>query len=65
MATTIRDVAHRAGVSIATVSRALRDATSVTPETRARVTQAAAATGHDPTPTAETKKHQNGESVKD
>ena len=42
MATTIRDVAHRAGVSIATVSRALRDATSVTPETRARVTQAAA-----------------------
>src|SRR6478736_1025171 len=42
VATTIRDVAHRAGVSIATVSRALRDATSVTPETRARVTQAAA-----------------------
>ena len=42
MATTIRDVAHRAGVSIATVSRALRDADSVTPETRARVTQAAA-----------------------
>ncbi len=41
MATTIRDVAHRAGVSIATVSRALRDAHSVTPETRARVTQAA------------------------
>ena len=41
MATTIRDVAHRAGVSIATVSRALRDADSVTPETRARVTQAA------------------------
>ena len=42
MATTIRDVAHRAGVSIATVSRALRDADSVTPETRARVTRAAA-----------------------
>ena len=42
MATTIRDVAHRAGVSTATVSRALRDATSVTAETRARVTQAAA-----------------------
>ncbi len=41
MATTIRDVAHRAGVSIATVSRALRDADSVTPETRARVTEAA------------------------
>ena len=42
MATTIRDVAHRAGVSIATVSRALRDAGSVTPQTRARVTRAAA-----------------------
>jgi LacI family transcriptional regulator len=42
VATTIRDVAHRAGVSIATVSRALRDADSVTPETRARVAAAAA-----------------------
>jgi LacI family transcriptional regulator len=40
--TTIRDVAQRAGVSIATVSRALRDADSVTPETRARVSRAAA-----------------------
>jgi LacI family transcriptional regulator len=41
VATTIRDVAHRAGVSIATVSRALRDAGSVTQETRARVARAA------------------------
>jgi LacI family transcriptional regulator len=42
LATTIRDVAHRAGVSIATVSRALGDGASVTPATRARVTRAAA-----------------------
>jgi LacI family transcriptional regulator len=42
VASTIRDVASRAGVSIATVSRALRDADSVTVQTRARVTQAAA-----------------------
>jgi LacI family transcriptional regulator len=48
VATTIRDVAHRAGVSIATVSRALRDAESVTPETRARVTQAATELEYEP-----------------
>jgi LacI family transcriptional regulator len=38
---TISEVAHRAGVSIATVSRALRDSHLVTPETRRRVLAAA------------------------
>ncbi len=38
---TIRDVAREAGVSIATVSRAMRDPGSVRPETRERVHQVA------------------------
>ncbi len=40
MRPTIRDVAHRAGVSIATVSRVLRESPSVTAATRERVTDA-------------------------
>ncbi len=40
MRPTIRDVARRAGVSIATVSRVVRDHDSVTPATRDRVTSA-------------------------
>jgi LacI family transcriptional regulator, repressor for deo operon, udp, cdd, tsx, nupC, and nupG len=41
MKSTIEDVAKRAGVSTATVSRALRGFVSVTPETKSRVEQAA------------------------
>jgi len=40
VASTIRDVAQHAGVSIATVSRALREPGVVTPETRQRVQRA-------------------------
>ncbi len=48
----IRDVARRAGVSPATVSRALRGLPSVTPETRARVERAADALAYAPSPIA-------------
>jgi LacI family transcriptional regulator len=42
MRSTIRDVASKAGVSIATVSRALRDPRVVSPETQDKVARAAA-----------------------
>lgn len=48
----IRDVARKAGVSTATVSRALRGLPSVTPQTRARVEQAADALAYAPSPVA-------------
>ena len=48
MAITIRDVAARAQVSIATASRALRDHPSVSDATKARVIEAAAAVGYAP-----------------
>src|SRR5690606_30225337 len=45
---TIRDVAARAGVSIATVSRVLRGNVPVTPATRARVVEAIKELGFRP-----------------
>src|SRR5918992_4085423 len=48
MRPTIRDVASRAGVSIATVSRALRDPSIVAPETRELVARAAEELDYSP-----------------
>lgn len=47
-AANIRDVAHRAGVSVASVSRALNGHTNVHPDTRAKVNAAAKALGYVP-----------------
>ena len=49
---TIRDVALRAGVSIATVSRALNDKTDVRQQTRERVREAATSLGYTADPSA-------------
>jgi DNA-binding LacI/PurR family transcriptional regulator len=52
MAVSIEDVARAAGVSTATVSRALRGLPHVTPETRAAVQAHAARLGYVPSPSA-------------
>src|ERR1041385_5909371 len=44
----LKDIAARAGVSIMTVSKALREAKDVSPTTRARVRQLAAQMGYVP-----------------
>lgn len=49
---TIRTVAEDAGVSVAAVSKVLRDAYGVSPELRARVTASAAKLGYRPRPAA-------------
>jgi LacI family transcriptional regulator len=49
---TIRDVAERAGVSIATVSRVLNDRADVSVETRERVREVARAVGYSADPAA-------------
>jgi len=49
---TIKDVAERAGVSIATVSRALNDKDEVSEPTRERVRDVARSVGYTPDPTA-------------
>ena len=52
MAATIKDVARDAGVSVATVSRALNGAENVTPETRMRVQAVAQALRYTPSSAA-------------
>lgn len=49
---TVTDVAREAGVSTATVTRALQESSLVVPETRARVLEAARRLGYTPNPTA-------------
>jgi len=51
-ATTIRDVAVQAGVSIATVSRVLNDRADVSVETRERVREVARSVGYSADPAA-------------
>ncbi|MDR1237701.1 MAG: LacI family transcriptional regulator, partial [Propionibacteriaceae bacterium] len=46
------DVAKAAGVSTATVSRAMRDLPSVTPQTKTRILQVAAELGYKPSRSA-------------
>lgn len=50
---TIRDVARVAGVSVATVSRALNNSSAVTPETRESVLQAVESLGYRPNANAQ------------
>ena len=52
MGNTIRDVARRAGVSIATVSRVLNDACPVAEDKRQRVLEAVQVLGYSPNPAA-------------
>lgn len=50
----IRELARRSGVSAATVSRALNDRADVSPRTRARILELAAALGYSPSQVART-----------
>jgi LacI family transcriptional regulator, galactose operon repressor len=60
---TIRDVAARAGVSTATVSRSLRGHANVSPETRAAVSQAASELHYRPSGVARSLKLRNTRTI--
>lgn len=60
---TIRDVARVAGVSVATVSRALNHSSLVSPQTRVAVMQAVAELGYRPNANAQALATQNSETI--
>jgi LacI family transcriptional regulator len=53
MSITLKDIAHRVGKSVTTVSRALNDYNDVNPETKAYIQRVAAEMGYQPNTTAQ------------
>lgn len=60
---TIKDVASKAGVSTATVSRALAGGSNVTPELRQRIQAAVGELGYRPNRLARNLRRQNTETI--
>lgn len=60
---TMKELAHRLGLSVPTVSRALNGYPDISESTRARVVEAAAATGYRPNPIARQLRTQRTETI--